>query len=127
MPLDDLPPDAAPVPEEEAWGEVLRAWDDEAAHQRYLARFQSLETLSVAGGRYKAVLAEKPGDAMAERMRAEVLRKATAYGLALLPRTPAEASRNARYLRIAVGLLAGIAVVWILAEVVGLLLRGARS
>ena len=83
MSFDDRPSDAAAeIPEDEAWAEVVLAWDDEAAHQRYLARFQSLEALVVAGGRYKAVLAEKPDDALAQRMRAEVLKKATAYGFA---------------------------------------------
>jgi len=82
----DAPTFAAPASDEAAWTEVRAAWSDEAAHRRYLARFQSLEALAVAGNRYKAVLAERPDDAMALRMRAEIVKKATLLGLASLPR-----------------------------------------
>jgi hypothetical protein len=74
------------APETAAWADVVCAWDDEAAHRAYLARFADLDGLAIAGGRYRAVLEERPDDAMARRFRDEVLRRATAAGLALMPR-----------------------------------------
>ncbi|BDG03476.1 hypothetical protein [Anaeromyxobacter oryzae] len=73
--------------EPEAWARVLAAWEDDAAHHAYLARFGDLEGLAVAGGRYRAVLAERPGDPVALRYRDEVVKRATVAGLAQLPRT----------------------------------------
>ena len=58
-------------------------------HRAYLRRFTDLEGFAVAGGRYRAVLAERPGDAVALRMRDELVKRATVYGLATLPRTSA--------------------------------------
>jgi hypothetical protein len=84
---DTVARDAAPASDEEAWTEVLAAWSDGAMHRRYLARFPSLEALAIPGGRYRAVLAERPGDAMAVEMQAEIVKKATALGLAALPRS----------------------------------------
>jgi hypothetical protein len=96
----DTPPVPAPAPlggtEEEAWAEVVSRWDDEAVHRAYLARFGDLESLSAAGRRYRAVLGERPDDGMARRMRDVLLKKATALGLATLPRTPAKAE-NPRF------------------------------
>ena len=77
--------------EEAAWAEVLGAWNDEARHQAYLARFTDLEGLAVAGRRYREVLAERPGDPVAARYRDEVLKRAMARGLVSVPReAPAE-------------------------------------
>ncbi len=120
------PPPAAPPSEEAAWAEVLAAWSDEAAHRRYLARFQSLEALPVAGGRYKAVLDERPDDAMALLMRGEVVKKATAYALAAAPRTPPAMAKGTRRLRVALALAAGGATAWAVYQLVVQLL-GARS
>src|SRR5512142_1411047 len=78
-------PEAA---EPEAWAAVVAAWSDEDAHRRYLARFVDLEGLSRAGARYKAVLDARPEDEVAQRMRAEVVKKAMIYGMAAFPRTP---------------------------------------
>ncbi len=81
----------APAPsnpsEEVAWSLVLASWGDEAAHRAYLARFTDLEGFAIAGARYRAVLAERPQDPAALRMREELLRKATVVGLASVPRT----------------------------------------
>ena len=55
----------APSDEEQAWARVLASWPDEAAHRAYLARLTDMEGYAVAGGRYRAVLAERPEDAMA--------------------------------------------------------------
>jgi hypothetical protein len=117
---------AAPASEEEAWAEVQASWSDEAAHRRYLARFASIEALAIAGGRYKTVLDERPDDATALLMRGEIVKKATAYGLAALPRSPAEPPRNVRRLRLVLALAAGAIVAWCLFQIVALLVR-ARS
>ncbi len=79
------------VPEEAAWAELLRAWDDEACHRAYLARFSDLEGLAVAGRRYREVLAARPGDPVAARFRDEVVKRAMVQGLVSLPRTPPRA------------------------------------
>jgi hypothetical protein len=84
-PTTGAPADAG---EEPAWSALLAAWDDEAAHRAFLARAGDLEALARAGARYREVLATRPGDAAALRGRDEVLRRATALGLAELPRAP---------------------------------------
>lgn len=84
----------APDAQEEAraWAAVVAAWEDEAAHRAYLARFSDLDGLARAGGRYRAVLVERPADAVAARWRDEVVKRATVQGLAMLPRTAAPAA-----------------------------------
>ena len=121
-----LQPPVAPPSEEAAWAEVLAAWSDEAAHRRYLARFQSLEALPVAGSRYKAVLDERPDDVMALLMRGEIVKKATAYALAAVPRTPPAMAKGTRRLRLALALVAGAVAAWAAFQLIVLLL-GARS
>jgi hypothetical protein len=73
--------------EEAAWAGLRARWGDEEAHRAFLAGANDLEALARAGARYRAVLAETPGDAAALRGRDEVLRKATVLGLAAVPRT----------------------------------------
>jgi hypothetical protein len=89
--------------EDEAWAQVVARWDDEAAHRAYLAGYNDLEGIGRAGRRYRAVLAERPGDAMAQRMREVVVKKATALGFASLPRTtpPREESPRLRKVKLA--------------------------
>jgi len=77
-----------PQPREDIlWAEVEARWDDPAAHKAYLARWVDLDGLTVAGRRYRAVLEARPGDTTALAMKAEILKKATVVGLAMLPRT----------------------------------------
>jgi len=85
----DTPPPATPADraEEAAWAELRARWGDPEAHRAFLARFADLEGLARAGARYRAVLAERPDDPEAGRGRDEVLRRATAVGLASMPRT----------------------------------------
>ncbi|MFO0582454.1 MAG: hypothetical protein U0229_09295 [Anaeromyxobacter sp.] len=86
-------PDASDAPEEaRAWAAVLTAWEDDAAHKAYLNRFADLDGLTRAGTRYRAVLAERPADAIAARWRDEIVKRATVQGLAMLPRTAAPAA-----------------------------------
>jgi len=73
--------------EPQAWAAVEAAWGDPAAHQAYLARFPDLDGLTTAGRRYRDALAARPGDTMALAMKAEVVKRATVVGLAMLPRT----------------------------------------
>jgi integrase len=87
------------IDEEKAWAEVLVRWEDEAAHRAFLERCGDLEALARAGARYREVLAVRPGDAVALRWRDEVLRRATAAGLAQLPRTATELPRLPRWVR----------------------------
>lgn len=94
-----------------AWAEVLGRWDDEAAHRAFLDRCRDLDALARAGGRYRDVLAARPGDAAALRGREEVLRRATAAGLATLPRTPAGVPVVPRWVRPAGLVLLGLVIV----------------
>jgi hypothetical protein len=74
------------APEEAAWAEVVAAWDDEARHLAYLARFGDLEGLAVAGRRYREALAARPRDPLAARFRDEVVKRAMVQGLVAVPR-----------------------------------------
>lgn len=70
-----------------AWAEVQARWAEQPAHLAYLARFPDLDGLTTAGRRYRDALAARPGDTMALAMKAEVVKRATVVGLAMLPRT----------------------------------------
>jgi hypothetical protein len=85
--------------EARAWAEVLAAWEDEAVHRAFLARFADLEGLARAGARYREALALRPDDPVAGRWRDEVLKRATAAGLASIPRAAPAASRVPRWVR----------------------------
>jgi hypothetical protein len=74
--------------EPRAWSQVEARWADPAAHRAYLDGCTDLDALAVAGRRYRAVLEARPGDAVALGMKAEILKRATVVGLAMLPRTP---------------------------------------
>jgi hypothetical protein len=112
--------------EPEAWAAVLAAWDDEAAHRAYLARFADLDGLALAGGRYRAVLAERPEDALAARFRDEVVRRATVQGLASLPRAaPPQAHRLRRGLLVVAVLVFGGLAAWSALRLATLLAGGA--
>jgi len=92
-----------------AWAEVLAAWEDETAHRGYLGRCLDLEALARAGGRYREVLAARPDDPVAARWRDEVIRRATAAGLASIPRGGPAAPRLPRWVRPAfLGLLGAV-------------------
>jgi hypothetical protein len=122
----DTPPAPAPEPapaapaapagggEEEAWAEVLAHWDDEVVHRTYVARFGDLEGLGVAGRRYRDVLARRPADRMAQRLRDVILKKATALGLAALPRTVSkEESPRVRKVKLALMFVLGAATLYL--------------
>jgi hypothetical protein len=70
-----------------AWGEVMARWADQAAHRSFLDACGDLAALAEAGRRYKAVLDARPDDAVAARWRDAVVKRATAFALAQLPRT----------------------------------------
>ena len=112
--------------EPEAWARVEAAWEDEAAHRAYLARFADLEGLAVAGGRYRAAVEARPGDPLAARFRDEVVKRATVQGLASLPRAaPREASPLRRRLTLAAVLVSGALTAWAAVRLVTLLAGGA--
>lgn len=98
-----VPPGEAERAEAAAWAEVVAAWNDEERHRAYLARFDDLEGLAAAGGRYRDALAARPGDPVASRFRDEVVRRAVARGLASLPREPAPDRRARLAVRVAAG------------------------
>jgi hypothetical protein len=129
--MSDAVDSSAPSPtassEEEAWSRVVASWGDEAAHRAYLARFTDLEGFAVAGGRYRAVLTERPQDAMALRMREELVRKATVVGLATLPRTvrkEKEMPVAVKRLIMVLALAFGSAAVWAVYRLIVLLGAG---
>jgi hypothetical protein len=93
-----------------AWAEVLGRWDDEGAHRAFLARFGDLEGLARAGGRYREILAARPGDPVALRWRDEVVRRATAAGLAALPRSAPGIPQVPRWVRFAFLALLGAVI-----------------
>src|SRR5512145_2382269 len=103
--------------EARAWAEVLAAWEDEAAHRAFLGRFQDLDGLARAGGRYRDALAERPDDAVARRWRDEVVKRATVAGLAAIPREAPAVPQVPRWVRPAfLGLLGLVtfALLWAL-------------
>ena len=95
-------PAAAEADEARAWADVQARWSDPAAHQAYLARFADLDGLATAGRRYRDVLAARPGDTVALAMKAEVVKRATVVGLAMLPRTAPPRVSTTGWRRIAI-------------------------
>ena len=97
-----------------AWARVLASWGDESMHRAYVACLGDLDALAAAGRRYRAALAERPGDAIALRALGDIVKRATAQGLASLPRTapPRRLSPGVRRLLVAllVVALAALAV-----------------
>ncbi len=125
-PADTNPPRPGGASEEEAWAEVLARWGDEGAHAAYLKRFSDLEGMAVAGGRYRAVLAQRPDDPVALRMRDEVVRKATVVGLATMPRTaPPRTPSVPRWVVVVLATSLGSALVWVVYQLI--VLVGATS
>ncbi len=102
-------PEADPG-EAEAWARVVAAWEDEAAHDVYLARFQDLPGLALAGRRYRDAAAARPDDPVAARMRDEVIRRATVQGFALLPRSAPAKDRSVALRRLLVAVAAALLV-----------------
>jgi hypothetical protein len=110
----DQPPDPS---SEAAWAELAGRWDDPAAHRALLAACRALEALAEVGRRYRAVLEARPADPMAQRMKAEILKRATLIGLAQLPRTRPPVQRGGpwpRRLLLGGTLVAAIGVSWLL-------------
>lgn len=94
-------PGADAAAEAAAWAEVEARWAEPAAHLAYLARFPDLDGLAAAGRRYRAALEARPGDEVALAMKAEILKRATVVGLAMLPRTPPPGAGGGRWRRVA--------------------------
>jgi hypothetical protein len=118
-------PAAGPDPdagEEAAWADLRLRWEDAEAHRAFLARFRDLEGLARAGARYRAVLAERADDPAALEGRDEVVRRATALGLAAMPRTAAPPRPPAVVKRVA--LLALVAVLLVAAAAAAIRLLG---
>jgi cytochrome bd-type quinol oxidase subunit 1 len=109
-----------------AWAALEQRWEEEAAHKELLAACSDLEALAEVGRRYRAVLERRPGDAMAQAAKAEILKRATVIGLSQLPRTRIPDVQAGPWPRRLI--LAGAAVVAsILAWVLVALVRGLTS
>ena len=107
--------------EARAWSGVVAAWEDDAAHRAFLSRFADLDGLARAGARYRDALAARPDDAVARRWRDEVLKRATAAGLASLPREAPVPVRVPRWVKPAfLAVLAALVAVlsWSLVRVI---------
>ncbi len=122
MPSPSSPSENVPA-EEAAWAELLLAWDDEARHRAYLARFTDLDARAVAGRRYRDALATRPDDPVAARFRDEVVKRAMVLGLVALPRTPPPARGRRKIARAAVlafGAALGATTWWVVHSLGGL-------
>src|SRR5512138_450491 len=115
-----------PEEEERGWDAVRERWSDDEAHRAWLASFTDLEGLSRAGQRYRAHLAEHPGDAVAARWRDEIVKRAAVHGLASLPRT-SPPPRLPRWLKGAAIAAFGAALAWSLYWIARELLSLART
>ncbi len=119
LPLGESRGAAEPgAPDDAAWRAVRARWDDDEAHRAYLASFADLDGLAEAGRRYREALAERPGDPVALRWRDEVIRRATASGLAALPRT-APRRPLLRPWQAAVATVLAVLLLWALAHLWG--------
>jgi len=65
-----------------AFRELLKRWEDPAAHDKLLARAQAEEALPQVARLYQIRLARNEGDAMAARGREELLRRVTVFAAA---------------------------------------------
>ena len=109
--------------DDEAWARVLARWEDDGAHEGFLARFGDLAGLAEAGRRYREALAARPFDPVALRWREEVLRRAAAQGLMQLPRTvPPPVSPKALRWAVVGGMIGAsvLAAAWMLWRLLGL-------
>jgi len=122
-PAGTASPAAAPQDDAEAtaWAAVLAAWEDDAAHRAYLARYGDLDGLTRAGRRYREVLARRPGDPVAVRFRDEIVKRATVQGLAQLPRSapPRQVPRWAKRAIVAVLSSVVAGAIWKIFEIMG--------
>lgn len=53
-------------PVDTAWAELLKAWEDDGAHRRFLDGAAHAGGLDVAAARYRQILRERPADPRAE-------------------------------------------------------------
>lgn len=90
-------------PLESVWAEVVAHWDDDAAHERFVAIAQTLDALPDAAGRYRAAAADPERKERAETM----LGRITAIALATLSTMKPEADPT-RSIRLGVRVVAVI-------------------
>lgn len=69
-----------------SWDDVLAAWDDARVHDAYVADAQLRGAFGEAATRYREILKQRPGDAIAEKRLEQVKKLAMAM---LLTRPPA--------------------------------------
>jgi hypothetical protein len=82
-----------------AWRELLKRWEEPAAHDKLLARAQAEEALPQVARLYQIRLARNESDAMAARAREELLRRVTvSASAAVKPQGPAPAAGSRKLL-----------------------------
>src|SRR5512136_1714997 len=114
----DQPPDPS---SEAAWAVLAGRWEEPAAHRALLDACRDLDALAAVGRRYRAVLEARPADAMAQQMKAEILKRAALVGLAQLPRTRPPVPRGGpwpRRLLLGGTLVATAVLSWLLGRLV---------
>ena len=95
---------AEPDAVEEGWARVEEAWDDDAAHRRFISLCATLGRLDEAGGRYRAIRdARDDPRADAAKKRIDQL-FAVAMRSLEAHRTPPPEKRNTKLLFFAIGL-----------------------
>jgi hypothetical protein len=98
---------------ERAWSEVLGAWDDERAHQRFLVLADATGRLAEAGRRYRDVREREPERrAVAERRIDEILGKAIAQMKVIESSEPAKARSRLEWIGLGVSAALIAAALW---------------
>ena len=99
-----------------AWRELVKRWEDPAAHDRLLARAQAEEALPQVARMYQIRLARNEADGMALRAREELVRRVTVSASASVkPQAPAPARGNRKLLWM--GLAGGLGLLLLLLQV----------
>lgn len=116
-------PDAAPAPAvldsegEALWRTIEEEWGDTARHDVFVKHCLQHNLLSAAGRLYRARLDKSPGDAIATKMQAEIVAKASlTMAMAQQNRAPSEPLTRSKWfwtiVLTAMALAIGAAFLW---------------
>ncbi|MDQ3036402.1 MAG: hypothetical protein M3Y87_28650 [Myxococcota bacterium] len=98
---------------EQAWADVLGAWDDEGTHARFLALVGAMGRHAEAGRRYREVKERDPARrAVADRRIEEILQHAVANVLLTTRAEPAPARRRLEWIALGVSTALIAAALW---------------
>ena len=96
-----------------AWSDVLGAWEDERAHERFLVLADATGRLAEAGRRYREVREREPARrAVAERRIDEILGKAIAKMKVIESSEPATARSRLEWIGLGVSAALIAAALW---------------